>query len=717
MSDWFRRSSDFVLNTFRGQVVPQELLATSAPIEDPSSKYLGIQKAYDPYLTSLAINNEMKQERATYEMVNPVGFKDVDDTIAMRRAIHTLNNYYNVLGIYRDDFSKNKNDKLARNAYFAIIEKATLDYIGTMQFRTFDKDSGEDVEEAYKFLSHPNPQGTFSTILKPVARDIIRYDAGVWVKSFNRAGYLTELKCYAGTEFWPETDRVLMDMTGQFGVNFQGFWTHGYVKRYWQRSVVGVYIAFKPEEICYFMMYPQSDAVYGTDFLKFFEYQIQYLIDSTRAAGKTFQNGNVPSMILSHPEIRTPQQLTQRINEVDSTNRASQNFGRILHLLGSESAQTISNTLIDMQWLEGQKFVAELIWAAWGFSSSEFLGGDANRATAYVKRNITKSRMLYPLLDLIEEKVNNEILPYLKGYKESWRFEFIRDMDLDDEQKMAQTESIRATTISTYLNAGIPPKYALRLSNSDDKLAPDEMEELEEEMARIAEMQMIAEGTEGDMDDGRYGVGSEDYSPISFGDYGQGGENTETRDGATEEKQFSKGKEFVDGVEVIDDKYFPDTIPLKKARIYIQYPSEAPKGREVRRGNRGGYYYVTDPRRKHEDAAANRISSKKPKKRSHKTDSDLSADPGDTKDFQPQEPKEMTNSDHYISITGKGIGVFIWFNGDTPKGKTLQNDASVSLAKSIVSCVKKYGDGGKFECFVKCAEHLCKGKDLSIDVK
>ena len=45
---------------------------------------------------------------------------DVTVTLADRRAIHTISNYYNTLGIYRDDFNKYDNDKLARNAYYAI---------------------------------------------------------------------------------------------------------------------------------------------------------------------------------------------------------------------------------------------------------------------------------------------------------------------------------------------------------------------------------------------------------------------------------------------------------------------------------------------------------------------------------------------------------------------------------------------------------------------
>ena len=33
-----------------------------------------------------------------------------------------------------------------------------------------------------------------------------------------------------------------------------------------------------------------------------------------------------------------------------------------------------------MEWLEGQKFMAQLVWAMWGFQPQEFVGQSANRA-------------------------------------------------------------------------------------------------------------------------------------------------------------------------------------------------------------------------------------------------------------------------------------------------------------------------------------------------
>jgi hypothetical protein len=531
--------------------------------------------------------------------------EDVTDTKGIRRAIHTISNYYNTLGIFRDDFDKSLNDKMARNAYYAIGEKAIMDYFGTLEWEVKDTKDGSKVEKAYDFLHNPNPQDSFDDMKKQCVRDLIRYDAGVIVKTFNKGGYLEELKCYMGTEFWREQDRVplIINVPVQTAVNlkgsnrgayyndayptYQGWWSHGYTERYWQRSRTGVYIPFQPEEICYFMMYPRSDGIYGTDFIKFLKYQMQYLIDSTKAAGKTFENGIVPSIVWEHPDMRSIPQFRQRIKEAQFNNQGANKFGSVIHAVNGEKVSSLAQSLHDMQWLEGQKFVAQLIWAMWGFSQDEFLGGGANRATAYVKRNITKSRMLYPLMDYFEQKINREILPFIKGYRKSWKFEFLKDVDLDDQQKIAQITSVKASTLSQYMGLNFPIELSIKLAGIGDDLTTDEVENLTEHLTQqqMLQLQMQtqqmqveqgqggqAQGQDPNAEQGRYNgeqAGTADYQPINFSDYGLGGEGTETRVGEADEKQF------------------------KKAKVYITHPSEAPHGRSVKRGNRGAYYYIT----------------------------------------------------------------------------------------------------------------------------
>jgi len=221
-------------------------------------------------------------------------------------------------------------------------------------------------------------------------------------------------------------------------------------------------------------MYPQSDNIYGTDFIMRLKYQIQYLIDSTRAAGKTFANGVVPSIVWKHPHVYDMNQLYQRMAEVRKENQGSYRFGSILHTVRDEEVDTLSHTLHDMEWLEGQRFVAQLVWAMFGFQPEEFSGQSVNRATAYIGRNVTKSKMLYPLMKFYEKIVNFELLPKLEGYQKDWKFKFDIELDLDDNLKQAQIQATKAQTMSMLISNGVKAKDALKLTKLVDD--PDTIE-------------------------------------------------------------------------------------------------------------------------------------------------------------------------------------------------------------------------------------------------
>jgi uncharacterized protein YdaT len=425
------------------------------------------------------------------------------------------------------------------------------------------------------------------------------------------------------------------------------------------------------------MSYPRTDGVYGTDFVKFLKYQLQYLIDSTRAAGKTFENGIVPSMVWEHPDVMTREQLMQRIRKIEVENRGSYKFGGIIHTVNNEKVTTLAQRLHDMEWLEGQKFVAQLIWSMWGFSPSEFIGEGENRATAYVKRNITKSRLLYPLMKHFALKINREILPYLKGYKKGWKFEFVRDVDLDDEQKVAQTQAIKITSFSQLVSMGVKPSVALRVSSLDDGLTKPEIEELDESLDM---MNMGLEGggetTEGglptDNEAGRYGNGSEKYVDASISsDEGSKG-TADPKSAEQDEKQYRKAG---------DVEYFREG-EITKAKVYINYPSEAPPGRHVGRGARGGYYYITNVREAgHAQQSGKQEGAAVGRKKKKGKNWGRAAKEEPTKNIPP--PPDIAKNQ--IKVTGRGVGLVATLSNGFLKAKKLDNDATNKFIQEVVN--------------------------------
>ena len=388
-----------------------------------------------------------------------------DEFVEWERAIHPISNYYNTLGIARPYFSKAANDVLASTPYYAICEKSICDYTAALEFGVYDRDN-QHVADMDDFLDYPGPHRTFGDVTKKYLPDLTRYDAAVMVKTFNRKGKCVEFDSYLGTEFWKEIDRVPVGINlGHLPAARQiGYYSHGHVQRYWQRSRTGVYVSFQPDEIAYMSMYPRNDTIYGTDWISCLKAPIQYLIDSTRAAGKTFQNGVVPSLVYKHPQITDRKQLMQRLADLKANNQGPMKFGGTLHLVKDEEVETLSHKLHDMEWLEGQKFMAQLVWSMWGFQPQEFVGESVNRATAYVSRNITKSKMLYPIMKYLEVVFTREILPYCEGYEKGMRFKFEVEQDLDDTMKVAETKLAQSQAAKTMFEMGIKNRDAARLA-------------------------------------------------------------------------------------------------------------------------------------------------------------------------------------------------------------------------------------------------------------
>jgi hypothetical protein len=124
-----------------------------------------------------------------------------------------------------------------------------------------------------------------------------------------------------------------------------------------------------------------------------------------------------------------------------------------------------------------------------GFSENEFSSGDVTRATAYISQNLTKSRMLYPLMKLYEETINAQILPYLPGYEEGMKFKFSESVNLDDDLKIAQIEFQKAQVAQMYIQMGVPPKIAFKLSKIGDDTTTPLLEELEWDTGQMDQVQ------------------------------------------------------------------------------------------------------------------------------------------------------------------------------------------------------------------------------------
>jgi hypothetical protein len=100
---------------------------------------------------------------------------------------------------------------------------------------------------------------------------------------------------------------------------------------------------------------------------------------------------------------------------------------------------------------------------------------------------------------------------------------------------------------------------------------------------------------------------------------------------------------------------------MVKAKVYITHPSEAPKGRAVRRGNKGGYYYITNQReRGGAEAQQSGKQAKKKEKGGHKGWQTGGGEaPSEGMPAEPPLPPDIEGAEMQVKISGNGIGIVV----------------------------------------------------------
>lgn len=426
--------------------------------------------------------------------------------LSQDRAISDASLYNNVFGIPRPSFDLMTCDIIGSNPYYILPETIVCNYLRSVEFDVIDK-SGERVDSAFEFMSNPNPQQSFWDVFIPMIRDLLRYDAGVIVKTFTVGGWLKSLKAYRGPEFWAEIDKMFFnDIANPLGNGGGSYLSHGYITRWWQHTASGIFVPFSPEEVSYFMMYPNAGNVYGTDIMKHFRFHFKGLMSGTVVFGKIMDNGLVTNLVFKHPDIGSRETLQKRLAGVKNENTGASNYGKTLHLIGNEDVQTVSNTLMDMQYIEAQKFGIAIVANLFGIPVSEFSieSGNTSRTNSYKDRDIRNTRMLATLLTLLESKINREIIPHLRGYVKGWTFQFKKLTNLDDELKQAYVTQQNMSSLMMAMQMGFPADIGMKITQFGKQLTAEERDRVMELTQQFQPDQVQMEASSGRYDGDDY---------------------------------------------------------------------------------------------------------------------------------------------------------------------------------------------------------------------
>lgn len=270
------------------------------------------------------------------------------------------------------------------------------------EWRIVPKDSEDKIDYSSQvqfvtdFLNNPNRnKDTFSDLVKPMLRDVLEVDSGVWVKVF-AGNELVEIFCRDGASF-------LKNLTYQ-GVE------QGYFQYSWKNPLTKP-IPFDTREVVYFMNNPSSYHIYGFSPAQSVLQAVEVLIQSTRFNKDFFKNNAVPSVLIS---LLNANNDTMKRFETKWNSDLKGKSNKIAFTNAELTIQKLINSNREMEWLEGQKWYMSLVGAAFGVSPEELgFTEDVNRASQAGQERVTVKNAIKPYFSLIERHINLEVIPDL----------------------------------------------------------------------------------------------------------------------------------------------------------------------------------------------------------------------------------------------------------------------------------------------------------------
>jgi hypothetical protein len=321
-----------------------------------------------------------------------------------------------------------------RAEWIRAIIKTRKNQIGKVPWSIKPKDEKDQspgteklIERWTKLFSHPQMYGSRPTSMSwrhfvgMILEDILVLDAGSIEKERTRGGSICALYPVDGATIRPNID--------QYG----GHYPDAYVQ-----VVEGIVTArFAMEELVYIADNPQTDvrfAGYGMSPLEHLVITVTAELSSSKFNASYFEKGAVPEGLLSLGEEATPEDVDAFrlywMNEI---------MGRpwAIPIVGGKGVEWVQwrDTNRDMQFMEYQDWLLKKACAVYQIAPQEIgMIEDVNRSTAEEQQGSNESKSIQPILSLIADAINTEILgPHGEGVGDWIEFEFEGEEETPEE--------------------------------------------------------------------------------------------------------------------------------------------------------------------------------------------------------------------------------------------------------------------------------------------
>lgn len=309
--------------------------------------------------------------------------------------------------------------------------------------------------EVREWLERPNQDDVWQELWTAVVADTLKFPAGVVEIATSSKGKnwtAEELVPVRGANFHPVTDDK-----GRVLVYAQTPWVSGGSVTAAQTGTV----LLDPDRVVYLRIAATTESREPIPLLEALIYEICSVMQGNESISKMLNSNEVPEGILV---------LIGLSREAGERARAQyeRNAGQPwkLRVITSQDKGEVDAKWVEFRKTAREQQVAELvkqirraIWRMFGVMPVEMGETDATpRATAEVQVDAGSSHLITPLLDLLETKINREVLPRRTEYSDLIRFKFKRARDLTPAERVS-----RATELSTYIKAGVLSRNQARM--------------------------------------------------------------------------------------------------------------------------------------------------------------------------------------------------------------------------------------------------------------
>lgn len=317
----------------------------------------------------------------------------------------------------------------------------------------------EKKKQIEDFLQNPNGnKEDWAHLVRAMVNDVLDLDSGVWVKVFNKQNKLVQLFARDGGSFLlnpdpfgyignrvdiiePTSSMMIdnMDTTQQinyYDMNFKN--NAAYFQYGW--TVAALPVPFGKREIIYFMKNPQTDSIYGLSPVQILSDIIMSLVYGSKYNLDFYMNGNIPEGIISvlGAKPNEVKDFKERFESKYTTKDELTGFARKIGFkvpVTSYDAKFIPFIIPskEMQIIEQQQWFTRIVWSCFGVSADDLGFSDqSNKSVSESYERRYARKVAKPLLNLIESRINKEIIPEFGTNELIMKFDFY---DLDEDIK------------------------------------------------------------------------------------------------------------------------------------------------------------------------------------------------------------------------------------------------------------------------------------------